>query len=183
MPGSGDAAVSVRFLVELWNNRNLDIIDQLTTENYVLHVPQGDLRGRQEFKNVASSFFLAFSFIRVEPDVQSQISQDFQVVTRVGWITELNLLNQSSGQEILRQIPARGVIIDRIENGQIAESWGMLDTLYWLYNLMNLSKDPLRPPPDPSFVEILPGVRKCNHPSDCGADFQWRGHWCVHLRD
>ncbi len=170
---------SVRFLVELWNNRNLDIIDQLTTENYVLHVPQGDLQGRQALKDVASAYLLAFSSIRVEPDVQSQISQDFQVVTRVRWITELNLLDQSSGQEILRQIPAMGVTIDRIENGQIAESWDTLDTLYWLNNLRNLSKDPQRPSGDPSFVEILPVIKRCSSNGECPAGFHCKGHWCA----
>lgn len=159
MPGEDNAALVAKFLDELWNNQNLTAIDQLATEDYVVHIPQGDLLGREALKIVAENYFGSFSFFHVS--IVDQTSQDSQVVTRIQWDIALNLRDQSSDMEIDRAIPkTKGVSIDRIVNGQIAESWNMLDTLYWLFNIQELSRDP-------EFVRILPGVTKC--PPKCPA--------------
>ena len=168
MPGEDNAVLVAKFLDELWNQQNLAIIDQLTVEDYVLHVPQGDLLGRETLKEVAKEYFERFSRIRVS--IVDQTSQDSQVVTRIPWDTALELRDQSLKQQIERKIPARGVSIDRIDNGRIAESWNMLDTLYWLYNIQVLSRDPV-------FVQVLPAVRRCSPP--CPPLFECRGGQCV----
>ena len=153
MPGEDNAALVAKFLNELWNQQNLDIIDQLTTEDYVVHVPQGDLLGREALKIVVQDYFSSFS--RIHVSLVSQTCQDSQVVTRVEWDTALNLRDQSCDEEIEREIPARGVSIDRIENGQIVESWNMLDTLYWLFNIQEQSRNV-------DFVRYLPATKKCD---------------------
>jgi predicted SnoaL-like aldol condensation-catalyzing enzyme len=169
MPEEKDnAALVAYFLDELWNKRNVAIIDQLTTEDYVVHIPQGDLLGREALKMVVEDYFERFSFIHV--GIVDQTSRHSQVVTRIGWDTALNLRDQSSGEEIDRKIPARGVSIDRIDDGQIVESWNMLDTLYWLFNIQELSRDP-------AFVRILPAARGC-HPL-CSGGFTCREGRCV----
>ncbi len=147
MPGEDNAALVAKFLDELWNQQNLAIIDQLTVEDYVVHIPQGDLVGRESLKIVAIHYFESFS--RIHLNFVNQTSQDSQVVTRIQWETALELRDQSHKQQIERKIPARGVSIDRIDNGRIAESWNMLDTLYWLFNIQELSRDP-------GFVQDLP---------------------------
>jgi predicted SnoaL-like aldol condensation-catalyzing enzyme len=152
MPGEDNAALVAKFLDELWNKRNVDIIDQLTVKDYIVHIPQGDL-GREALKEVAKEYFERFSLIHLS--IVDQTSQDSQVVTRIQWDTALELRDQSHDQEIERKIPARGDSIDRIDNGQIAESWNMLDTLYWLFNIQELSREP-------AFVQILPAVTPCN---------------------
>ncbi len=168
MPGEDNAALVAKFLDELWNQQNLDAIDQFTVEDYVLHIPQGDLLGREALKEVAKEYFDRFS--RIHLGRVDQTSQDSQVVTRIPWDTALELRDQSLKQQIERKIPARGVSIDRIDNGRIAESWNMLDTLYWLYNIQVLSRDPV-------FVQVLPAVRGCSPP--CHRPFECRGGQCV----
>src|SRR5919108_1378397 len=148
MPEENEALVA-KFLDELWNQRNLDIIDQLTVENYVVHIPQGDLLGREALKEVAKFYFERFSLIHLS--IVDQASQDSQVGTRIQWETVIELKDQSLNQEIERKIPARGVSIDRIDDERIAESWNMLDTLYWLFNIQEQSRDP-------EFVRSLPAV-------------------------
>ncbi len=165
MPGEDNAALVAKFLDELWNQRNLSIIDQLTVEDYVVHIPQGDLLGRESLKIVATHYFESFSLIHL--GIVNQTSQDFQVVTRIQWETALMLGMHPLDQEIERKIPARGVSIDRIDNGQIAESWNMLDTLYWLFNIQELSRDP-------GFVRILPASSRC----PCGDGQICIGHTC-----
>jgi len=151
MPEEENAALVAKFLDELWNKQNLAVIDQLTTEDYVVHIPQGDLLGREALKIVAVHYFESFSFLHV--GIGNQIGQDSQVVTHIEWDTALQLMDQSLDQEIKREIPVRGVSIDRIDKGQIAESWNMLDTLYWLFNIQELSRDP-------DFVQTLPASSK-----------------------
>lgn len=168
MPGEDNAALVAHFLDELWNNQNLAIIDQLTVQDYVVHIPQGDLLGREALKIVAQYYFGSFSIIHV--DIVDQTSQDSQVVTRIGWETALKLWDQSLDREIDRIILARGVSIDRIDNGQIAESWNMLDTLYWLFNIQELSRNP-------GFVRDLLAVKKCD-PNGCPKGQHCRNHHC-----
>jgi hypothetical protein len=153
MPTEDYEALVAQFLDELWNKQNLDIIDHLTVEDYVVHIPQGDLLGLESLKRVAKFYFERFSLIHLS--IVDQTSQDSQVVTRIQWDTALELGKQSSNEEIERKIPARGVSIDRIDNGQIAESWHMLDTLYWHFNIQELSRDP-------RFAEFLPAVTTCD---------------------
>jgi hypothetical protein len=154
MPGGDNAAIVAHFLNELWNNRNLAIIDQLTVQNYVLHIPQGNLVGREALKAVAKNYFERFSIIQVR--IVDQTSQDSQVVTRIRWGTALKLRNQPLDVDIDRIIPANGVSLDRIDNGQIAESWNMLDTLYYLFNIQELSRNP-------AFVQNLLAVTLCDN--------------------
>jgi SnoaL-like polyketide cyclase len=156
MPEEDNAALVAKFLDELWNKQNLAIIDQLTTEDYVVHIPQGDLLGREALKIVAVHYFESFSFIQL--GIGNQTSQNSQVVTHIEWDTALYFRDQSLDQEIKREIPARGVSIDRIFQGQIAESWNMLDTLYWLFNIKELSRNP-------DFVRTLPASSKRPCPS------------------
>jgi transcriptional regulator with XRE-family HTH domain len=63
-------------------------------------------------------------------------------------------VDQTTQREIERKISAAGVAVDRIECGRIVESRNTLDVLYWLHNIQLLSRDP-------SFVELLPGLRTC----------------------
>ena len=155
MPEEDNATLVAYFLDELWNKQNVAIIDQLTTEDYIVHIPQGDLLGREALKMVAEDYFELerFSFIHV--GIVDQTCQDSQVVTRIEWDTALELRDQSLNREIERKIPWRGVSIDRIDNGRIVECWYMLDTLYCLFNIQELSMDP-------AFVRNLPAVTMCN---------------------
>jgi hypothetical protein len=169
MPGEDNAALVAKFLDELWNKRNLDIIDQLTVENYVVHIPQGDL-DREALKIVAEYYFKSFSLIHLS--IVDQTSQDSLVVTRIQWEIALELRDQSNDQEILREIPLRGVSIDRIDNGRIAESSGTADPAYYAYNFKVLSRNS-------GFVNNLPAARGCPPACPPPAGFVCKGHQCV----
>src|SRR6266487_3237647 len=72
MPGEDNAALVAKFLDELWNQQNLASIDQLTIEDYVVHIPQGDLLGREALKIVAKDYIERFS----------QLIRDFVLLIR-----------------------------------------------------------------------------------------------------
>ncbi len=155
MPGEDNAGLVAKFYETLWNGMDLASIDQFTIgEEYVVHILRGELLGREALKEVAKYYFEYFPLIHV--NIESQISQDLQVVTRTSWDITLNLTDQSSGQEITRKITRiAGVSIDRIDNGRIAESWNMFDTLITFFNIGEVTRRP-------NFVQILPGVTTCN---------------------
>ncbi len=167
MPGEDNAALVAKFYEEIWNNNNLEIIDQLTLDHYVVHLAQVDLVGREEFKLVVKNYLGSFSHIHLS--IGNQTSQDSQVVTFLEWDTALELRDQSYDQEILREIPWRGISIDRIDNGRIAESWYSVAPLESLYNIQALSRDP-------GLVEYLPVYRNC--PPDCPGGRPCRGTHC-----
>jgi hypothetical protein len=172
MPGEDNAALVAQFLEELWNQQNLDIIDKVTTANYILYMPEGELPGQQALRDVAANYFKSFSGIQVK--IGRQSSQDDQVVTQIVWNIRLDLTDQSSGQEIDREIPARGVAIDRFENGLIAESRYTIDGPYGIYNLQVLSRDP-------GSVKYLPASRRCP-PLPCPDGQECRGNQCCQKR-
>ncbi|HYU74755.1 MAG TPA: ester cyclase [Ktedonobacteraceae bacterium] len=163
-----NAALVASFLDELWNQKNLDVIAKATAADYVLRMPQGELPGQQALRDVAANYFKSFSDIEVK--IGRQISQDDQVVTQIVWNIRLDLMDQSSNQEIHREIPARGVSIDRLEDGLIVESRNTIDEPYWIYNIQVLSRDP-------RFVKVLPASRGC--PPGCPDGQTCRGHQCV----
>ena len=169
MPAEDNAALVAKFLDELWNQRNLSIIDQLTVENYIIHLPLGTLEG-QDVQQMAAYYFQSFSDIHVTLDLEKQISQGNWVITPVTWDIRVSLRNQAIQQEIERKISATGVAIDRIENGRIVESRNTLDVLYWLHNIQLLSREP-------SFVELLPGLRTC--PPPCSGTRRCIHGFCV----
>ncbi len=146
--------LSRRFLEDLWNGKNLQIIDQLLLEGYIIHLPLGTLEGQKVLKQMVAYYFQSFSDIHVTLDLEKQISQGKQVITPVTWDIRVSLRDQATQQEIERKISATGVAIDRIEHGRIVESRNTLDVLYWLHNIQLLSRQP-------SFVELLPGLRTC----------------------
>lgn len=156
-----------QFLEELWNGKNLSIIDQYTTENYSIHLPRGILQGQADLKHMVEYYSQSFSDIHVTLDLGNQTSYGNQVITPLTWdiqlsLREINPEDQTSQGEIERKISAAGVAVDRIECGRIVESRNTLDVLYWLHNIQLLSRNP-------RFVELLPGLQTC--PPDCPAGF------------
>lgn len=158
------------FLEDLWNGKNLQIIDQLILEDYVIYLPLGTLEGQEVLKQMATYYFQSFSDIHVTLDLEKQISQDNWVITPVTWDIRVSLRDQATQQEIERKISATGVAIDRIEHGRIVESRNTLDVLYWLHNIQLLSREP-------SFVELLPGLKKC--PPSCPGTRKCIRGFCV----
>ena len=151
--------LSRQFLEELWNRKNLSIINQHTTEDYIIHLPRGILQGQEDFKHMAEYYSQSYSDIHVTLDLGNQTHYGKQVITPLTWdihvsLREINPVDQTIQKEIERKISATGVAIDRIEYGRIVESRNTLDVLYWVHNMQLLSREP-------SFVELLPGLRKC----------------------
>ena len=127
MSTEDNKALAQRWLDEVWNKGDLNLIDEFIAPDYVLHDPtRPGLKGREGIKESITGFRLAF------PDlcftVEDQVAERDMIVTRYAV--------QGTHLGPLMGIPATGkqgtitgIDIYRIIDGQIVEAWSNWDTL------------------------------------------------------
>jgi len=101
--------ITRRVFEEIWNNKKLDVIDELMAADYVHHDPQSpDVpSGIEGYKQFVSYYLNAF------PDLHFTIEDEFAGgIPRTG-----------------RQFSVTGMTIARVRDGKFIESWGNWDAL------------------------------------------------------
>lgn len=126
-------AVVRRFFEEL-DEGNLDIVEELVSEDFVDHDPPpfpGLAPGREGLKQAAEMFWRATPGHHV---IEDQMAEGDKVITRLRGV--------GKHEDELAGIPASGndldvkaVAIYRIENGKIAEHWSAVDSATLLQQL------------------------------------------------
>jgi len=114
---------------EIWNRRNLAIIDQLAHEDYFNHSDQMDKTG---FKQMVQGIHGIFSNLTFVP--QDQLAQGDKVVVR--W----TLRGEHSGvfmgiAPTGKEITIQGISIYRLAQSKIVEDWSASDMLPLLRQL------------------------------------------------
>ena len=122
------------FLEELWNQKNVSIIDELLADNYVDHTPPRRPGGAELGPEGLRRLFqrLQRIFVDIHVAIEDQIAQEDRVVTRLTW--QITLRDDDPAKT--PQVTVMGISIDRIHCGKIVENWNMLDVLYRLLNLL-----------------------------------------------
>jgi steroid delta-isomerase-like uncharacterized protein len=126
--------VNDRIFEEVWNQRNLDVIDQLITGDYVHHDGHAIevQRGIDGYKKFVSMYLDAFSDLRFA--IEDEISADDKIVTR--WtVTGTHDGNLPGLPRTGKSISLAGISITRLEEGKIAESWNNWDVLGMMQQL------------------------------------------------
>jgi steroid delta-isomerase-like uncharacterized protein len=120
-------AISKRVIEEAFNRGNLDVIDELTTEDFVGHDPLSGDQDRDAAKASMSMYRSAFPDLHFA--IEDAIEAGDKVVLR--WTGEGTFENELMGLQPTgeRGQPISGITIDRFEGGRIAESWTSWDTL------------------------------------------------------
>jgi steroid delta-isomerase-like uncharacterized protein len=124
---SDQLAASKRVIEEAFNQGNLDVIDELCTEDFVAHDPLSGDQDREASKASMNMYRNAF------PDLHFTIEDAFEAGNKVviRWsgvgTFENELMGLQPNHE--RGEPVSGITIDRFEGGKIAESWTSWDTL------------------------------------------------------
>ena len=120
--------LSRRVLEEVFNAGNLEVVDEIISEDFVHHDPAmpEEGHGRESVKESASMYRSAFPDIHME--VEDQIAEGDRVATRwTGTGThEGDLMGISPTGN---RVAVVGMSIDRIAEGQIAETWDYYDAL------------------------------------------------------
>lgn len=120
--------ISRRVFEEVWNDKNLDAIDELIANDYLHHDPQSPpvSRGAAAYKGFVTYYLSAFPDLRFT--LEEELSDEDTVVTR--WTatgTHNGTLYGVPGSG--RQFSVTGITIARIRNGKAVESWNNWDAL------------------------------------------------------
>jgi steroid delta-isomerase-like uncharacterized protein len=127
------------FWNEVFNNKKLELIDSLFTEDYVYHGAAGqDIHGREGLKQFLNMYFNAFPDIHAE--IEDIFGEDDKVVSRV--------MCRGTHQGELMGMPATGkqvairVICTNSFSGQkIVEDWELPDLFGMLQQLGAMSRE------------------------------------------
>jgi steroid delta-isomerase-like uncharacterized protein len=140
VPAEENRAVIRRAYEELWNERNVAVVDELVAEDFLNHAaPPDRRRGRQGLKDVVRMFEHAFPDFRYE--VEDVVSEGEKVAVRDTF--------RGTHQGDFMGIPATGnrvtmqaIHIYRFSEGKLAEHWVARDDLGMMRQLGAI------PPPD-----------------------------------
>ncbi len=121
--------IAARFGEEVFEKRNLDVVDELVAEDFVYHnpsLPVPDIPGPIAFKAILTGLLKAFPDLRVTND--DLIAEGDRVVNRATF--------SGTHKGDFLGVPATGksvtwsaIVIIRIAGGKIAEEWINADFL------------------------------------------------------
>lgn len=120
--------IARRVFEEIWNNKRLEVADELIAPNFVQHDPQSPfpINSVETYKQVVRYYLNAFPDVHFT--VEDVISDGSTVVTR--WSSTGTHTGDLSGiPPTGRRISITGIVCGRIENGKLVEGWGNWDTL------------------------------------------------------
>ena len=132
MSAEDNKAIVRRFYEEVFNQRNLAVVDELCTTNHLFHNPHTTLQGREEFKQLLSVYITAFPDARFT--VEDLIAEGDRVASRYTFrgTHQGDLMGiPPTG----KQVTVTGIIINRIVNGKSEEGWLNFDALGMLQQL------------------------------------------------
>ena len=133
MPEQENIAVVGRFMEEVINQGRLDVCDEIVEENFVELDPlPGQQQGREGLRAVIAMMRAAFPDIHWVSD--ETIAAGEKVVTRFTWTGTHRgpfLGIPATG----KSVTVKGVVIDRLSGGKMADSRILMDTLGMMQQL------------------------------------------------
>ncbi len=125
-------AIVRRFIEQAFNVGNVPVIDELVADNYVNHAGKTEVRGPEGMKQFVTTYRTAF------PDyactIDDQVAEGDKVVTR--WTARGTQRGELMGiPPTGKHITLSGVVIDRIANGKLVETWLHADVLEMMQQL------------------------------------------------
>jgi steroid delta-isomerase-like uncharacterized protein len=117
-----------RSFEEVFNEGNLDAVEEIFAPDYVLHDPTSpeEIRGTEGISQYVSMYRTAF--LDLQQTIEEQIAEGEKVATRLtGRGTHQGELMGISPTS--NRIEAPGIVINRISGGKIAEGWANYDAM------------------------------------------------------
>jgi steroid delta-isomerase-like uncharacterized protein len=118
-------AIVRHWIEQAWENKNVDIIDELHAPDYVGHIvgTPGPIQGREAFKQLFASYLAALDIHRTNEFLVAEgdkvVAYDNYRVKHVGEFAGI----PPTGKEL----NATGIDIYRIVDGKIVEQWYEMD--------------------------------------------------------
>ena len=121
------------FLEELYNKRNLAVLDEVIATDYVYHGPGGqELKGLEVVKQGAPTYPNAFPDLHLT--VEEMVAEGDKVVYRftARGTHKGDLMGIAPTG---KQVTLTGIVISRIVGGKIVEDWESIDQLPMLQQM------------------------------------------------
>lgn len=116
--------IAISFAKRIWEEKNLNLIDELMDPNVVIRSLLGNFYGRQAMKDLVKVWFLAFPDLKVE--TTSVISEKDLVM--IQWNAQGHHLGEFKGFKASgRPVKYTGVTIYKVHKNLITEYWSYLD--------------------------------------------------------
>ena len=133
MPEKDNISVVGRFVEEVINQGRLDVCDQIVEEDFIELDPlPGQQQGRQGLKDVIA--MMRTGFPDIHWIIDETIAAEDKVVSRFTWTGTHRgpfLGIPATG----KAVTVKGVVIDRLSKGRMADSRILMDTLGMLQQL------------------------------------------------
>ena len=117
-----NSALAERFVAEVWNNGNLDLIDEMIAADFVRHLPNSwdteKIEGAADFKEYMGNVRTTYPDFHVE--VHQRIAEGNMVAST--WTVS------GTNQELNKKISIVGMTMTRYADGKAAEEWVTWDT-------------------------------------------------------
>lgn len=133
-----------RLIEAVFEEHDYDVIDELVSEDYVLHDPSlpEPVRGPEGFREMAE---MGATIVDGSMEIDQLLAFDDYVVVRwtqtgthVGQMGQIEPTNE--------EVTITGIEIDRFEDGKLAETWGEVNLLNMLIQIGEVSPDLFAPP-------------------------------------
>ncbi|WP_299532507.1 ester cyclase [Ulvibacterium sp.] len=124
-----------RLIDEAFNNRNLDVLDEVLHPDFVNHqevFPLKAKKGPEVFRGLYSIFFQIFSDVKA--DYTHIISEDDYIMAR-DFITGTNDGEINGNPATHKKVKFEVFHLYRLQNGKLIERWGLTDDLSLLKQL------------------------------------------------
>ena len=125
-------AIARRYPEEVYNKKDIDVLDEIIDKNIINHWWKPEINDPQIIKEYISKNLVAFPDVKFT--VEDQIAEGDKVVTRVSFTAT----HKGEFRDIAptgKKVKVTGVIIFKITNGKIAETWAEMDALSWMQQL------------------------------------------------
>ncbi len=123
-----------RAVEEVWNGGNFDILDELITNDFIIHssTPGEEIQGHKGVKQFYTKLREAFPDIHFT--IENQVAEGDKVVTH--WIARATHKGEFKGiPPTGNQVNFTAIDIDRLVNGKVVECWTNVDELGLLQQL------------------------------------------------
>jgi steroid delta-isomerase-like uncharacterized protein len=115
-----------RVIEEVYNQGNLDVVDEVAARNLVIHSPAQEIQGREGAKQYVAALRAGFPDICFT--IEDQIAEGDKVVTR--WTARGTHAGTFQSMPATgRKFRLAGADIDRIVDGKVVECWAHVDEL------------------------------------------------------
>ncbi|MBL4861514.1 MAG: ester cyclase [Crocinitomicaceae bacterium] len=119
--------ISLRFMKEVWQNKNFEVVDELMSPDTINHnLPPNMPQGIESTKQYIGMFTSAFP--NTEMTYDDVICESDRVVIR--WSASGKHEGELMGIPASgKQVKLTGIVINKIQDGKIVEVWGEFDQL------------------------------------------------------